>query len=152
METESESEASTVVKKIDDIHLCLQDLNQKVNSVVGLHGSIDEMQKKYDEVKSGLEAMEQRGQATSERLNRAIRALRRNELPSSGSGGSGGSDSLSLSTDAAGAEAEDSGATRQDRPHDDMESSGVVVKHEQDYQFGATAFVKMSENHVSDTH
>ena len=152
METESESEASTVVKKIDDIHLCLQDLNQKVNSVVGLHGSIDEMQKKYDEVKSGLEAMEQRGQATSERLNRAIRAIRRNEMPSSGSGGSGGSDSLSLSTEAAVADAEDSGATRQDPPLDDMESSGVVVKHEKGYQFGATTFVKMSENHVSDTH
>ena len=45
METESDSEASTVVKKIEDIHLCLQDLNQKVNSVLGLHGSIDEMQK-----------------------------------------------------------------------------------------------------------
>ena len=152
METESDSEASTVVNKIEDIHLCLQDLNQKVNSVVGLHGSIDEMQKKYDEVKSGLEAMEQRGQATAQRLNRAIRAIRRKELPSSGSGGSGGSDSLSLSTDAAGTEAEDSEATRQDRPHDGMESSAVIVNHEQDYQFGATAFVKTSENHVSKTH
>ena len=87
METESHSEASTVVNKIEDIHLCLQDLNQKVNSVVGLHGSIDEMHKKYDEVKAA-------GEATSEKLNRAIRALRRNELPSSGSGGSGGSERL----------------------------------------------------------
>ena len=51
-------------------------------------------------------------------------------MPSSGSGAS---DSLSLSTDAAGAEA-------------DLESSAVLVKHEQDYQFG------MSENHVSKTH
>ena len=66
--------------------------------------------------------------------------------------GNGGNDSLSLNTDAAGAEAEDSGATRQDPPHDDMESSGVVVKHEQDYQFGGTGVVKMSENHVSKTH
>ena len=149
METESESEASTVVKKFDDINLCLQELNQKVTSVVGLHGSIDEMQKKYAEMKSALEAMEEREQATSKRLNRAIRAIRRNEMPSSGSGGS---DSLSLSTEAAVADAEDSGATRQDPPLDDMESSGVVVKHEKGYQFGATTFVKMSENHVSDTH
>ena len=126
METESESEASTVVKKIDDIHLCLQDLNQKVNSVVGLHGSIDEMQKKYDAVKAA-------GEATSEKLNKAIAALRRKELLSSGSGDTGASDSLSLSTDAAGPEA-------------DLESSAVVVEHEQDNQFGT------SENHVSKTH
>ena len=52
---------------------------------------------------------------------------------SSGSGGSGASDSLSLSTDAAGAEA-------------DLESSAVPVKHEQDNQLGT------SENHVSKTH
>ena len=37
METESESEASTVVKKFDDINSCLQELNQKVTAVVGLH-------------------------------------------------------------------------------------------------------------------
>ena len=59
METESHSEASTVVNKIEDIHLCLQDLNQKVNSVVGLHKSIEEMAKKYDEVRSAGEAMEE---------------------------------------------------------------------------------------------
>ena len=148
METESESEASTVVKKIDDIHSCLQDLNQKVNSVVGLHGSIDEMQKKYAEMKSALEAMEEREQATSNKLSRAIRAIRHGEMPSSGSGGS---DSLSLCTEAAVADAEDSGATRQDPPLDGMESSGVVVQHEKGYQFGASTFVT-SENHVSDTH
>ena len=152
METESESEASTVVKKFDDINLCLQELNQKVTSVVGLHGSIDEMQKKYAEMKSALEAMEEREQATSNKLSRAIRAIRQGEMPSSGSGGSGGSDSLSLCTEAAVADSEDGGATRQDPPLDDMESSGVVVKHEKGYQFGATTFVKMSENHVSDTH
>ena len=126
METEPDSEASAVVNKIDDIHMCLQAINQKVNSVVDLHGSIDEMQKKYDAVKAA-------GEATSEKLNKAIRALRRKELLSSGSGGSGASDSLSLSTDAAGAEA-------------DLESSAVLVKHEQDNQFGT------SENHVSKTH
>ena len=37
METEAESEASTVVKKFDDINSCLQELNQKVTAVVGLH-------------------------------------------------------------------------------------------------------------------
>ena len=37
METESESEASTVVKKFDGINSCLQELNQKVTAVVGLH-------------------------------------------------------------------------------------------------------------------
>ena len=141
METESESEASTVVKKFHEINLCLQGLNEKVTSVVGLHGSIDEMQKKYAE-------MEERAQATSNRLTRALRAIRQGKMPSSGSGGSGGSDSLSLSTEAAFAEAEDSGATRQDPPPDGMESSAVVVQHEQGYQFGAT----VSENHVSDTH
>jgi len=126
METEPDSEASTVVNKIDDIHMCLQAINQKVNSVVDLHGSIDEMQKKYD----GLKAA---GEATSEKLNKAIAALRRKELLSSGSGDTGASDSLSLSTDAAGPEA-------------DLESSAVLVKHEQDNQFGT------SENHVSKTH
>ena len=129
METESESEASTVVKKFDDINLCLQELNQKVTSVVGLHGSIDEMQKKYAEMKSALEVMEEREQATSKKLSRAIRAIRQGEMPSSGSGGSGGSDSLSLSIEAAVADAEDGGATRQDPPLDGM-----------------------SEKHVSDTH
>ena len=126
METESESEASTVVKKFDDINLCLQELNQKVTSVVGLHGSIDEMQKKYAEMKSALEAMEEREQATSNKLSRAIRAIRHGEMPSIGSGGS---DSLSLCTEAAVADAEDGGATRQDPPLDGM-----------------------SEKHVSDTH
>ena len=126
METEPDSEASAVVNKIDDIHMCLQAINQKVNSVVDLHGSIDEMQKKYD----GLKAA---GEATSEKLNKAIAALRRKELLSSGSGDTGASDSLSLSTDAAGPEA-------------DLESSAVVVEHEQDNQFGT------SENHVSKTH
>ena len=126
METEPDSEASAVVNKIDDIHMCLQAINQKVNSVVDLHGSIDEMQKKYDAVKAA-------GEATSEKLNKAIAALRRKELLSSGSGDTGASDSLSLSTDAAGPEA-------------DLESSAVVVEHEQDNQFGT------SENHVSKTH
>ena len=39
METEFESETSTVVKKFDDINSCLQELNQKVTAVVGLHGA-----------------------------------------------------------------------------------------------------------------
>ena len=101
METESESEASTVVKKFDDINSCLQELNQKVTAVVGLQGSFDETQKQMAEMKAALEAVEERGQATASQLTRAIRAIRRNEMPSSGSGGSGGSgDSFSLCAEA----------------------------------------------------
>ena len=148
METESESEASTVVKKFDDINSCLQELNQKVTSVLGLHGSIDEMQKKYAEMKAALEAMEEREQATSNKLSRAIRAIRHGEMPSSGSGGSGGSDSLSLCTEAAVPDAEE----RQDVPVDGMDSSGVVVQHEREFQFGGSTHVKMSEDHVSNKH
>ena len=144
METESESEASTVVKKFDDINLCLQELNQKVTSVVGLHGSIDEMQKKYAEMKSALEAMEEREQATSNKLSRAIRAIRRGDLPSSGSGGS---DSVSLDTEAAAKDAED-GEPRQDLPVDGMESSGIMVQHVKEFHFGGST--EMSENHVLD--
>ena len=128
METEeSESEASTVVRKFDDINSCLQELNQKVTAVVGLHGSIDEMQKKYEDMKTAMEAMEEREQATSNKLSRAIRAIRHGEMPSSGSGGSGGSDSLSLCAEAAAvADAED-GAARPDLPVDGMGSSAVLV-------------------------
>ena len=148
METESESEASTVVKKFDDINSCLQELNQKVTAVVGLHGSIDEMQKKYAEMKAALEAMEEREQATSNKLSRAIRAIRHGEMPSSGSGGS---DSLSLCTEAAAvADAED-GAARPDLPVDGMGSSGVLVQHEKVFQLGASTFVRMAENHVPGT-
>ena len=149
METDSESEASTVVKKFDDINSCLQGLNEKVTSVVGLHGSIDEMQKKYAEMKSALEAMEEREQATSNKLSRAIRAIRHGEMPSSGSGGSGGSDSFC--TEAAVADAED-GAARPDLPVDSMESPGVLLHHdEKEFQLGASTFVRMAENHVSGT-
>ena len=147
METEAESEASTVVKKFDDINSCLQELNQKVTSVLGLHGSIDEMQKKYAEMKAALEAMEEREQATSNKLSRAIRAIRHGEMPSSGSGGSGDS----FCTEAAVADAED-GAARPDLPVDGMGSSGVLVQHEKVFQLGASTFVSMAENHVSGTH
>ena len=147
METDSESEASTVVKKFDDINSCLQELNQKVTSVVCLHGSIDEMQKKYTEMKAALEAMEEREQATSNKLSRAIRAIRHGEMPSSGSGGSGDS----FCTEAAVADAED-GAARPDLPVDGMGSSGVLVQHEKVFQLGASTFVSMAENHVSGTH
>ena len=96
-ETESESAASTVVKRFDDINSCLQELNQKVTAVVGLQGSFDETQKQMAEMKAALEAVEERGQATASRLTRAIRAIRRNEMPSSGSGGT---DSFSLCPEA----------------------------------------------------
>ena len=148
METESESEASTVVKKFDDINSCLQELNQKVTSVVGLHGSIDEMQKKYAEMKAALEAMEEREQATSNKLSRAIRAIRHGEMPSSGSGGSGDS----FCTEAAVADDAEDGAARPDLPVDGMGSSGVLVQHEKEFQLGASTFVSMAENHVSGTH
>ena len=143
METESESEASTVVKKFDDINSCLQELHQKVTAAVGLQGSIDEMQKKYEDMKTAMEAMEEREQATSKKLSRAIRAIRHGEMPSSGSGGSGGSDSLSLSTEAAVADAED-GAARPDLPVDGMGSSAVLVQHAKEFQLGASTFVNMA--------
>ena len=148
METDSESEASTVVKKFDDINSCLQELNQKVTSVVGLHGSIDEMQKKYADLKSAMEAMEEREQATSNKLSRAIRAIRHGEMPSSGSGDSGDS----FCTEAAVADDAEDGAARPDLPVDGMGSSGVLVQHEKAFQLGASTFVSMAENHVSGTH
>ena len=131
-ETESESAASSmVVKRLDDINSCLQELNQKVTAVVGLQGSFDETQKQMAEMKAALEAGEERGQATASRLTTAIRAIRRNEMPSSGSGGS---DSFSLCAEAeAVADAED-GAARPDLPVDSMGSSGVLVQHAKEFR------------------
>ena len=104
------------------------------------------MQKKYAEMKVALEAMEEREQATSNKLSRAIRAIRQGGMPSSGSGGS---DSLSC-TEAAFPDAED--GARQDVPVDGMASSGVMVQHEKEFQFCGSTHVKMSEDHVSDQH
>ena len=85
------------------------------------------------EMKVALEAVEERGQATASQLTRAIRAIRRNEMPSSGSGGS---DSFSLCAEAeAVADAEDGGAARPDPPVDRMGSSAVFVQHQKEWQF-----------------
>ena len=117
----------------------------------GLAQSIDEMQKKYAEMKAALEAIEEREQATASKLQRAIRAIRHREMPSSGSGRSGGSDSLSLCAEAAAvADAED-GAARPDLPVDSMGSSAVLVQHAKEFRLGASTFVNMAENHVSGT-
>ena len=110
---------------------------------MGLHGNVEEMQKKYAEMKTAMEAMEEREQATSHRLSRAIRAIRQGGMPSSGSGGS---DSLSC-TDAAPPDAED--GARPDVPVDSMVSSGVMLQHDKDWQIG---HVSMSEDHVSGQH
>ena len=59
MQTESESK-KTLEQKFDDIHTCLEALNQKVNKVVDMHGNIQEMQEKYAEVKSALADVEER--------------------------------------------------------------------------------------------
>ena len=109
------------------------------------------MQKKYAEMKAALEAIEEREQATASKLQRAIRAIRHREMPSSGSGRSGGSDSLSLCVEAeAVADAED-GAARPDLPVDSMGSSAVLVQHANEFRLGASTFVNMAENHVSGT-
>ena len=106
------------------------------------------MQKKYAEMKAALEAIEEREQATASKLQRAIRAIRHREMPSSGSGGS---DSLSLCAEAAAvADAED-GAARPDLPVDSMGSSAVLVQHAKEFRLGASTFVNMAENHVSGT-
>ena len=123
----------------------MQELNRKVTSVVGLHGSIDEVQKKYAEMKSAMEAMEEREQATSNKLSRAFRAIRQGEMPSSGSGGS---ESLSC-TEAALPDAED--GAPQDVPVAGMDS-GVFVQHEKEIQFAGSTHVTMWEDHVSDKH
>ena len=53
--------------------------------VVGVHGSVEEMRKRYTEIKSAVEAMEARGARTSKRLSRVIRAFRAGEQPSDSS-------------------------------------------------------------------
>ena len=107
------------------------------------------MQKKYAEMKAALEAIEEREQATASKLQRAIRAIRHREMPSSGSGGSGDSFSLCAEAEAV-ADAED-GAARPDLPVDSMGSSAVLVQHAKEFRLGASTFVNMAENHVSGT-
>ena len=87
-------------------------------------------------------ANERISEIMNERMKERIR-----QWPSSGSGGSGGSDSLSLCTELAAADAEE----RRDNPVGGMDSSGVVVQHEKEFQFGGS-LVNMSEDHVSDQH